>query len=60
MIRFIKDEDGQGMLEYVLIIALVALVAVIAIFAVRTFLNNRTEQVESDLSSLENEMSTTA
>lgn len=53
MIRFIKDEDGQGMLEYVLIIALVALVAVIAIFAVRRFLGNRAEDVTDQLGDLE-------
>lgn len=53
MIRFIKDEDGQGMLEYVLIIALVALVAVIAIFAVRTFISNRAEDVTDQLDDME-------
>ena len=38
---FIKDENGQGMLEYVLIIALVAVVAVVALFAVnRVFYRN--------------------
>jgi pilus assembly protein Flp/PilA len=30
---FLKDENGQGMVEYVLIIAAVALVAVVAIVA---------------------------
>ena len=53
MIRFIKDEDGQGMLEYVLIIALVAVVAIVAILAVRTVLKNKSDAVESQMSEIE-------
>lgn len=49
MIRFIKDEDGQGMLEYVLIIALVAVVAIVAILAVRTVLKNKSDEVSSQM-----------
>ena len=41
---FIKDENGQGMLEYVLIIALVAVVAVVALFAVNKVLKNEHQQ----------------
>lgn len=55
MIRFIKDEDGQGMLEYVLIIALVAVVAVVAILAVRTVLKNKSDEVQTQMSSIEAE-----
>lgn len=57
MIRFLKDEDGQGMLEYVLIIALVALVAVVALVVVKTFLGNKNSDISNQLSNAE---STTA
>lgn len=53
MIRFIKDEDGQGMLEYVLIIALVAVVAIVAILAVRTVLQNKSDEVKNQMTSIE-------
>lgn len=49
---FIKDENGQGMLEYVLIIALVAVVAVVALIAVRTVLKNKNEKVSNQMNEL--------
>lgn len=51
MTKFIKDENGQGMLEYVLIIALVALVAVVALVLVKTFLNKKSTDIASQLTS---------
>ena len=41
MMKFIKDENGQGMLEYVLIIALVVVAVVVIIMAVRNFINKQ-------------------
>lgn len=51
---FIKDENGQGMLEYVLIIALVAVVAVVALLVVRSALKNTNEKVNNQMSEVEN------
>ena len=48
----IKDENGQGMLEYVLIIALVAVVAIVALVAVRTVLKNKNEKISNQMSSI--------
>lgn len=50
---FIKDENGQGMLEYVLIIALVAVVAVVALFAVNKVLKSKKQAVSEQMHSLE-------
>jgi pilus assembly protein Flp/PilA len=33
LIRFLKDENGQGMVEYGLIIGLIALVVIVALIA---------------------------
>ena len=50
---FIKDENGQGMLEYVLIIALVAVVAIIALIAVNSVLKKKRESVSQSMSDVE-------
>lgn len=41
MMKFIKDENGQGMLEYVLIIALVVIAVVAIIVALRNYIKNK-------------------
>ena len=56
MMKFIKDENGQGMLEYVLIIALVALVLIAVLVVINQKskkagdkTNNQTDAVENAL-----------
>ena len=47
--RLFKDEKGQGMVEYGLIIALVAVGAIAALTALRGGLGNILEQVTEEL-----------
>ena len=52
MMKFIKDENGQGMLEYVLIIALVVIAVVGIIVAVRNYIKNK--DLANQLNGLDN------
>ena len=50
--KFIKDENGQGMLEYVLIIALVVIAIVGVVLGVRSYLKNK--DLANQLNQMEN------
>ena len=54
MMKFIKDENGQGMLEYVLIIALVVVAVVVIIMAVRNFIKK--QDLQGELNNIDNNM----
>ncbi len=48
--RFLRDEGGQGLVEYALIVALVSIVAIVALKALGKKANNTLSNAASSLS----------
>ena len=46
---FTKEESGQGMVEYGLILALIAVVVIVAVAAIGTALKGKFEGIQSEL-----------
>lgn len=50
---FLKDESGQGMVEYALIIGLIAVVAVVALVALGPHIRNMFDKANNQLSNVD-------
>ena len=48
--RFIKEEEGQDLIEYALLAALIALAAIVGMQALATAINGKFSQVGTQLS----------
>ena len=49
MNRFLADEEGQGMAEYGLIIALVAVVVIVALGLIGTNINTKFNKIATEI-----------
>ena len=47
--KFLRDEEGQGMIEYALIIALIAVVAIVALRTLGNSVSNKLDNVSTNL-----------
>lgn len=49
LMSFLKDEDGQGMIEYAIIIGAIAIAAIVILFVMRDKIRGAFEKVNSNL-----------
>ncbi len=47
--KFFKDESGQGLVEYALIIALIVVVAIVAVRTLGTNINTRLDNAATEI-----------
>ena len=52
--RFRRDEDGQGLAEYALILALIAIVAIVALIFMGSQVSDKLSVIGSQLESVHN------
>ncbi|MBA3886605.1 MAG: Flp family type IVb pilin [Acidobacteria bacterium] len=49
MVRFVREEEGQDLVEYALLLGLIAVVCILAVTALGTAINDRMENVTTEL-----------
>ncbi len=58
--KWFKDEEGQGMVEYGLIIGLIAIVVIVALVALGPKIRDMFDQVNDSIDDISQEAATTA
>ena len=52
LMSFLKDEDGQGMIEYAIIIGAIAIAAIVILFAMKDKISKAFNKVNNNLGSI--------